>query len=189
MPAPTRPEDYTRRQRTRIVTLVSVRTVSTATALLVAYFVLPLSRPAGAGITVLVVGSLLLTAVLAWQLRAIITSPYPRLRAFETLTVGVTILLVMFAAAYFLLSQGDPGSFSQPVDRVGALYLTITVFATVGFGDITPVQDVPRILVSIQMLLDLVVFGLVAKLIVGAVDRNLRRRAAAPAVGTDPSAP
>jgi len=190
MRTPTRYEDLTRRQRTRMGTVLVLRSVLTATVMFVGYFVLPLRRPAGTGIVVLVVGVLVLALVLAWQIRAIVGSPFPRLRAFETLTIGVPLLLIIFASAYFVISAGDPGTFSQQMDKVGALYFTITVFATVGFGDITPVGDLPRILVSLQMIVDLLVFGLVAKLIFGAVETNLRRRATTPPpADPDPSAP
>ncbi len=173
-----------------MATVLVLRSVITATVMFVGYFVLPLRRPGGTGIVVLVVGVLVLALVLAWQIRAIVGSPFPRLRAFETLTVGVPLLLIIFATGYFVISSADPGTFSQQVDKVGALYFTVTVFATVGFGDITPVGDLPRILVSIQMMVDLLVFGLVAKLIFGAVEMNLRRRASRPpAPGTNPTAP
>jgi len=169
-------DQLTRRQKQRMATVLVLRSVLTVIVLVAAYFLLPLKRPAGTGIIVLVVGVLTMGLVLAWQIRAIVGSPFPRLRAFETLTVGVPMLLITFAAGYYLISQGDPTTFSQPLDRVGALYFTITVFSTVGFGDITPVGDLPRLLVSLQMLLNLVIFGLVAKLIFGAVEMNLRRR-------------
>jgi hypothetical protein len=188
MRTPARYEDLTRRQRQRMATLLVLRSLLSVVVIIAAYFLLPLKRPAGTGIIVLVVGVLALALVLAWQIRAIVGSPFPRLRAFETLSVGLPLLLVTFAAGYYLISQGDPSAFSQPLDRIGALYFTITVFSTVGFGDITPVGDLPRLLVSLQMLLNLVVFGLVAKLIFGAVELNLRRRLP-PRAEPDPSAP
>ena len=181
-------EDLTRRQKQRMATLLILRSLVSVIVIVGAYFLLPLRQPAGTGIVVLVVGVLALALVLAWQVRAIIGSPFPRLRAFETLAVGVPLLLITFAGGYYLISQGDPTTFSQSLDRVGALYFTITVFSTVGFGDITPVGDLPRLLVSLQMLLNLVVFGLVAKLIFGAVEMNLRRRVTSRAQ-PDPSAP
>ena len=66
----------------------------------------------------------------------------------------------------------DPRSWSghpsEPLNHTGALYLVITVFSTVGFGDITPKGDLARIVTSIQMLLDLVVIGAVVRLLTTA---------------------
>ena len=45
----------------------------------------------------------------------------------------------------------------------------MTVFATVGFGDITPVTQLARVLVTIQMLVGLLTVGVIAKVVFGAV--------------------
>jgi hypothetical protein len=50
------------------------------------------------------------------------------------------------------------------------------VFATVGFGDITAVSSAARAVTTIQMLGDLVVVGLVAKTLIGAVQHSLSHR-------------
>jgi hypothetical protein len=41
------------------------------------------------------------------------------------------------------------------MDKVGAMYFTVTVFSTVGFGDITAKTDLARTLVTVQMLVNL----------------------------------
>jgi voltage-gated potassium channel len=53
------------------------------------------------------------------------------------------------------------------------LYLAVTVFSTVGFDDITPRGDLARIVVSIQMLLDLVVIGAVVRLLTTAAKSGM----------------
>ena len=58
------------------------------------------------------------------------------------------------------------------------MYFTVTVFSTVGFGDITAKTDLARTLVTVQMLVNLVVIGLVAKVIFGAVDTGVKKRSA-----------
>jgi voltage-gated potassium channel len=45
----------------------------------------------------------------------------------------------------------------------------LTVFATVGFGDITPVTQLARVLVTIQMVVGLLTVGVIAKVVFGAV--------------------
>jgi voltage-gated potassium channel len=53
------------------------------------------------------------------------------------------------------------------------------VFSTVGFGDIAPHGDVARIIVTIQMLLDLVVIGSVVRLLTTAAKIGSDRAAVA----------
>ena len=59
------------------------------------------------------------------------------------------------------------------------MYFAITVFATVGFGDITPKTDLARVVIMRQMLADLPVLGLVVRVMVGAVRAGRQWRAAA----------
>ncbi len=177
MPVPViRFEDLTRQQRRRHVLLMLAQTSAGAVLAIAVYFVLPLQRPVGAGVAVLIVGLLTFGVVLVMQVRAITKSSFPRIKAIGAIGLGVPVLLVAFSAAYYLIEYSAPGSFTEPLDKTGALYFTITVFATVGFGDIAPLSQVGRIFVSAQMLLDLAVIGIVAKVVVGAVEVGLRRR-------------
>jgi hypothetical protein len=50
------------------------------------------------------------------------------------------------------------------------------VFATVGFGDITAKTEAARLVVTGQMIVDLIIIGLGARVIVGAVTRGRQRR-------------
>jgi voltage-gated potassium channel len=88
---------------------------------------------------------------------------------------------VLFAAAYVMLADAQPQAFSEPLSRTDALYFTITVFSTVGFGDIVPVTDGARVATMVQMVGDLLVVGLVLRVMLGAVKAARRRRAAAAA--------
>ena len=78
----------------------------------------------------------------------------------------------MFASTYVLLSRSDPATFTEPLSRSDALYFTVTIFATVGFGDISAQTETARLVVTTQMLLDLVVLGLGIQVILGAVKRG-----------------
>jgi hypothetical protein len=79
-----------------------------------------------------------------------------------------------------------PASFSEVLGRTGALYYTVTVFATVGFGDITPTTEGTRIVTMTQMVVGLLAVGLAAKLLVGAVQEAVTRAAAAEWPPSDP---
>jgi hypothetical protein len=52
----------------------------------------------------------------------------------------------------------------------------VTVFSTVGFGDIVPRSEVARIVLMVQMLGDLALLGAGARILLGAVRRGLERR-------------
>ena len=58
------------------------------------------------------------------------------------------------------MSTLGTGNFSQEdLSRTDALYFTVTVFSTVGFGDISPTSESARLVVSGQMILDLFILG------------------------------
>jgi voltage-gated potassium channel len=149
-----------------------LRTVGTAVLVVILYYVLPLNHRS-AVVTWLLVGLwvLALIGVIVWQVRAIIRSPYPGVRAVEALAFTIPVFLLLFAAAYFVMAQTS-GNFTQPLTRTDSLYFTVTVFSTVGFGDITAKSEGARLVVTAQMLADLVILGLVLRVIFGAVQRG-----------------
>ena len=70
-------EDLTPAQRHRLITKLLTRSILVAVLIVVAYYTLPLDRPADAGLIILVVGLLALAGVLSWQIRMIVGSPFP----------------------------------------------------------------------------------------------------------------
>lgn len=168
--------DLAPRRRRRLFLGTLARAGVTPVVLLVLYYALPLDQPLdGAHAVWFVLGFVAFTGAVAWQVYSITHSEHPRLRAIEALTVVVPVFLLMFAGTYYLLRTDQPASFSQPLSRTDALYFTVTVFSTVGFGDIAPTTETARVLVMFQMIGDLALVGLVAKLIVGAVNLGISR--------------
>jgi hypothetical protein len=155
------------------------RTLFSVVVLLLLYFLLPLDQPFGWGILLtLAVGLLAITVLVALQVRSILRSEHPLLRGVETTALTLTVFLALFAVVYLTLSASVPESFTEPLSRIDALYFVMTVFATVGFGDITPVTDAARVLTTLQMVGDLLIVGLVLRIIVSAVRRSMDRLAA-----------
>jgi voltage-gated potassium channel len=149
--------------------------------LLVLYYWAPLDRPLSGFTGLLFLAALLTFAgVITFQLRGILRARHPRLQAIRALAVGLPMLWVVFAATYWIVAAQQPDAFTEPLNRTDGLYFTITVFSTVGFGDISPVSQLARILVSIQMIVGLVTVGLIAKLVVGAVQVAVARRTEEP---------
>ena len=141
------------------------------------YYLLPFDRStAGVAATLLVAGLVAFVGLVAFQVRSIIASPFPGLRAIEALATSVPLFLALFASTYFVMARLSPGSFTAPLTRTDALYFTVTVFSTVGFGDITAKTETTRLVVTGQMIADLVILGLAIKAIVSAVRRGRQRR-------------
>jgi len=163
-----------------------LRAGASTAALVAIYYVLPLNRVDGwVAVAILVLGLVALVGLVIFQVRSIIASPFPALRGIQALATSVPLFLLLFAATYVVLATMSAGNFSQPLTRTDALYFTVTVFATVGFGDITATTQVARLVVTGQMIADLIIIGIAAKVIVGAVQRG---RAQRPPAGT-PSGP
>jgi Ion channel len=170
--------------RHRAVRRMVVRALLTSVALVVLYYWLPLTGALDAARTALLVGGLVaLVVLIVWQVRAIVRSPYPGLRAIDALAGVVPLFLLLFAAAYVLLANTQRQAFTEPLTKTSALYFTVTVFATVGFGDIAPKSDAARVVTMVQMLGDLVVLGLVVRVILGAVRTGRQQRSADPDAG------
>lgn len=186
-------EDLTARQRRRRLASTLIAPLLGGTLLVVLYYYLPLNRRLDAGTAVFFAFLLLVACgVLALEIRQIAHSRYPRLRAVGALAVVVPLFLIIFAAVYYLVEHSQAGSFSEHLSRTDSLYFTVTIFSTVGFGDIVPKTETARVLVMIQMLGDLVLIGLLGRVILGAVGIGLQRQGQQPpadAAGTAPSEP
>ncbi len=145
-----------------------------AALLLVLYYEVPVAnRPHREVALRLSVAVVLFVVVLTIEVRAILKSHHPMLRAGVTMATVIPLFLIQFAWIYLTISRSNPGYFSMPLDRTRALYFTVTVFSTVGFGDIVPKVDVTRIVTMVQMLADLAVIGVVVRLIFGAASRGV----------------
>jgi voltage-gated potassium channel len=164
-------------QRRRRLTLELLRMVLAAAPPVVLYYLAPLNGPLDISTLIgFVLGLVIFVVVIIWQVRAIVSSDVPRLRALQGATVAVSTFLVVFAATYVVISNAGPGSFSQPLGRTDALYFTLTLFTTVGFGDIAPRSEVARIIAMIQMVIGLITVGLVARIVLGAAEVAVGRR-------------
>jgi voltage-gated potassium channel len=164
-------------RRRRLIFWAALRSVLIAAVLVVLYYVLPLDRPWDADTAVrLLVGLLVFAGVVVWGVRFIAGSRYPGVRAAEALALVLPFFLLLFASTYFVMERASAASFTQPLTRTDALYFTVTVFSTVGFGDITAKSEAARIVLIVQMLADLAFLGAVVRVLLGAVQRGRERR-------------
>jgi voltage-gated potassium channel len=177
-------QDLPAAARRRTILWAVLRGFLSTTFLVVLYYVLPLDQPLGTGAVVRVLIGLAVFAVITvWQVRTIIGSPYPGMKAVEALGLLFPFYLLLFASTYFVMERASAASFTEPLTRTDALYFSVTVFSTVGFGDIAPKSEPARVVLIVQMLGDLALLGAGVRLLLGAVRRGKERRSDA---GDDP---
>ncbi|MEU3791547.1 potassium channel family protein [Streptomyces fructofermentans] len=155
-------------------------------ALVTGYYVLPLSAQGAGDVLFFAIGLVLVLLVFLWEVRNIVRSPYPRLKAIEALAATIVLFLVLFSGGYFVLEDSTPGSFNEPLTRTDALYFTLTTFSTVGYGDIVAGSQTARVLVTLQMVCGLLLVGGAARVLTGAVQAGLRQQHRTPPPDADP---
>jgi voltage-gated potassium channel len=160
------------------IVVAAIRAVVTASVLVALYYLLPLEDLSGdSAVGGLVIAILVFLALVAWQVWSILRSAHPETRALQALFVVLPVFLLMFASAYFVMGHAQPADFSEALTRSDALYFTVTVFATVGFGDVSAQGETTRLVVTSQMILDLIILGVGIRVILGAVQRSKERSA------------
>jgi voltage-gated potassium channel len=97
--------------------------------------------------------------------------------------VVIALFLASFSSIYLAMSHESGATFTERLDHIRALYLTVSILSTVGFGDITPRTDTARMVVTARMLLDLAIIGAVVRLIFNAARSRVGPAAASAADG------
>jgi len=169
--------EATTAQRRRALLFSLLKAAVTFVVIVAIYYVEPFGgKTLGTDTLVRVaVAGIAFVAVLGWQMREILRAQMPGLRALQAVVIAVALFITGFAALYLTLSN-DSGGFSEHLNSTGALYFSITLFSSVGFGDITPTSDLTRLIVCTQMLGDLVFLATVARLFFGASKMSLSMR-------------
>jgi voltage-gated potassium channel len=160
------------------IVVTAVRAIVTASVLVALYYVLPLDDLSGTStVAGLAIGIVIFLCLVAWQVWAILRSAHPETRALQALVIVLPLFILLFASAYYVMSRAAPSDFSETLTRSDALYLTVTIFSTVGFGDVSAKSETARLVVTAQMILDLIFLGVGIRVILGAVQRSKNRSA------------
>jgi Ion channel len=170
------PTDHAGRRRAALLTVV--RSAVGMVALLFAYFHLPL-RLDRAGVldgVLALLGVAVFVAVFVRQVRRIRVAAYPMLRAVEALVMVATLFVVVVASVHIALATQDPQAYSEALTRLDGIYFTVTVLATVGFGDITPVSEAARSFTTIQMVLGVALLGAGVRVLVAVAKAVAEQR-------------
>ena len=165
--------------RAPVRTMVSggLRALGNTAVLIAIYYLLPLDHTStGIAATILIIALVAFIALVIFQTRWIIRARFPRLRAVEALATSLPLFLLLFAATYVVMATVSASNFGEKLTHTDALYFAVTVFTTVGFGDITAKSEGARLLVTGQMVTDLIALGIGVKIILGAITRGRQRQ-------------
>lgn len=153
------------------------RLATSIVALLWVYYAIPVKGADGdSDLPWLILELVVFGVIVGVQVPLITRARYPLLRGMESLALTILLFILIFARVYLSNSVADPAVFTQLLDKDTAIYFTVTVFATVGFGDIVAASNPMKLLVTLQMLLNLVVFGLVIRVLSSAAQRGAARK-------------
>lgn len=164
------------RQRRKVVLLSLLRVVAAWAVVLLAYSFTPdRSFSTGQAVLRLTLDLLVVGLLLAWMTKRIIEARFPVVAAAEALGFISVAFVASFATIYLMLDDPSAPAFTQRLDHVKAMYMTVTVLSTVGFGDIVARTNLARVLVTVQMVLDLILIGAVVRLLFNAARHGLSR--------------
>jgi len=114
------------------------------------------------------------------SIRAVQKSQFPGIRAGEAMLSSGILLLAIFASIYSLISLQDPEAFTEVLTPFSSIYFSLTILATVGFGDIAPSSVPARSVAMVQMVLDLVFIGVLVRVLTNAAKRSIANRTTSP---------
>jgi hypothetical protein len=157
----------------------TLRTVASVAGIVFAYYWIPAGDARGTdamGVLFLTIGLAVFAVVFYRQISRVSRADHPVLRAVEALCSILALFVCLFALLYYASSVNDATAFSEPLTRTDSLYYTVTVFSTVGFGDITPVATTQRVMTMTQMLLDVAFLAVLVRVLTMVTQASLARR-------------
>lgn len=86
-------------------------------------------------------------------------------RRLDRLLVALIAGVLVFALADYVLATGQEGQFVGLETRTDALYFALTTLTTVGYGDIHPAGQLARVLVSVQLVFNVLVLAAAARIL------------------------
>jgi voltage-gated potassium channel len=152
-------------------------TVALAGALVVCYYFLPLDGRlwfVGVGLGAAVIVGIVPLGLR--QTRLILMSSRPLSAAVRAITVLIVIVVLGFASSYYALDAHSPRQLVGIETKTDALYFTVVMLGTVGFGDITPTGQVARALTTINILFNLALVATTVRVVTWAAQRRVNER-------------
>jgi len=177
------PSELTGIPHGHISTRKIVLTALTALVPLAVYFVLPLDDRVGKvlAVALVIASAAALVPLSIHQARLVLRSSHPLFDAARCIVSGLVFLVTAYSVSYYVLATGYDNQINGIETKLDALYFTVTILATVGFGDITATGQVGRAVVTGQMVVNLAVLAVALRVVSWALKERgaeaLARRA------------
>lgn len=123
-----------------------------------------------------VVASAVFIALLIAAVSRLAKTKHPLVTGIAFVVLLSTTLVLAYAWLYVSLSNYDPTTFTEPLTKASSVYFTVTVLSTVGFGDITPVGDTARMVVTSQMILGFTVITIAIRTVLSTTQTAIRHK-------------
>jgi hypothetical protein len=165
-----RPADWTFLGLPRPLLVLLGNTTVVLVLLTVGYFVVPFRVEPGETVTwarLGVSGLLLVLIVLVFRRHARRSREMEPAEYYQIqwLLSALYLLVLAFALAYAFVSRYAPEQFTGIADRTDALYFSVTIVSTVGFGDVHASGDLGQIMTTVHMLFNLIYLGTAFRLL------------------------
>jgi hypothetical protein len=99
-------------------------------------------------------------ALIVWQVIAYRDAKMSGRARLQGLLVALYVAVLFFALSYYLMATSNPEAIVGLETRLDALYFSLTIVSTVGFGDVHAVDQAARAVVSLQLVFDLMFVSL-----------------------------
>ncbi|HEX6577048.1 MAG TPA: potassium channel family protein [Jiangellaceae bacterium] len=142
--------------------------------LVVAYFLVPLEGSVAFRLVFYVLGLALVVVIVTRQMRRHLTSRDKDVRI-DSLALAIVLSVLLFALAYYAVSAAQSADFDGLSTRVDALYYSLTVATTTGFGDVSAQSQLARAMVSAQLVFNMLIVATAVPLLT----RTVKERRAA----------
>lgn len=154
-----------------------VRAVGTVVVALTAYFTIPFRGDHWPVAVAIALGAVAASVpITLGRVARIREAEHPVAEAFEAVSILASLILVAFATTYYAIATNTdqiPGIHT----KIDSFYFTVTTIATVGFGDIVPTGQAARLIVAVQILLNISLIAGSFRLVSNAAhDRRLERQ-------------
>jgi hypothetical protein len=137
-----------------------LRLLLVATGILVAYFLVPVTRDENANVVARGIASIVVLVLLGLAVARQLMLHFDRTKQrIDGLIITVMVVAVVFSFVFYALSVHVADQFSGLDTRLDALYFTGATMATIGYGDVHAIGQLARGLVLVLMVFNVVFVG------------------------------